>query len=289
MPAVMAQKGRHPKRVEGFTLIELSIVLVVIGLLIGGVLAGQALIRQSQVNSAMMDAQRYISAAGNFQQKYGSLPGDMANATDYWGTMVTSGLSCPPAAGATSPGGTLTCGGDGNGQVNSLTLSPVTTQNDNEALLFWQHLANAQLIQGSYTGIGGSAGTSDHVIGTNCPASRVEGAGFGIAYVGVVNSSSTIGITNDYYYNANSGTNYGHVLVFGSYKSNNLPVSAILTASEAQSFDNKYDDGSPSSGNVLSWVKTTGYAPSCVTGTTTYTYNTGGKGPLCSLILITGF
>jgi prepilin-type N-terminal cleavage/methylation domain-containing protein len=266
----------------GFTLIEMAIVLVVIGLVTAGILVGKSLIRQSQINSAMIDAQRYITAAINFRQKYGALPGNLANATSYWGAMGT----CPPTPGMTSPGGTLTCNGSGNGVVGEAVVGTVETPA--ELFLFWQHLANAQLIQGGYNGIAGSAGYFDHVIGRNCPAGRLPGLGFGLVHVGVIpNPSASIFF--------GLGKNYGHTIYLGAYVANSSPSTPIMTTLEAQSFDSKYDDGAPGTGNVQTWSTTlTGSYCATTNNPSTAVYNTNtananSSGIQCSLILITGF
>jgi prepilin-type N-terminal cleavage/methylation domain-containing protein len=279
MPLITAytEESREYKRARGFTLLELSIVLVVIGLITSGIMVGRTLIRQSQINSAMMDAQRYISAAGTFQQKYGSWPGDMANATDYWGSMTTAGLTCPPASGSVSPGGTLTCGGDGNGQVMVEGLG--TAQNEAEGLFFWQHLVNAQLIQGSYTGISatGAGNPGWCAIGVNCPTGKLSGLEFEVVYEGIANGGG-------YFFN---GT-YNHAMLIGGDNGGGVASGPIITAAEAQSFDNKYDDGFPSTGSVTTW-QNSAYNGNCVTSATPPAYNTSTPGPLCSLIITTGF
>lgn len=70
---------------KGFTLIELSIVLVIIGLLVGGVLAGQTLIAAAQVRKEISKLNSISTAINTFRVKYDALPGDMANATTYFG------------------------------------------------------------------------------------------------------------------------------------------------------------------------------------------------------------
>ena len=66
---------------RAFTLIELSIVLVVVALIIGGVLVGQDLIRAAGVRSQITQIEKYQTAANTFRGKYGALPGDMNAAT----------------------------------------------------------------------------------------------------------------------------------------------------------------------------------------------------------------
>jgi prepilin-type N-terminal cleavage/methylation domain-containing protein len=61
---------------KGFTLVELSIVLVIIGLLIGGILVAQSMIKSAQINAFVRQLQQYDSAVTNFKTKYNNLPGD---------------------------------------------------------------------------------------------------------------------------------------------------------------------------------------------------------------------
>lgn len=68
---------------SGFTLIELSIVLVIIGLIIGGVLVGQNLIRTAQLRGDITAIDKFDAAANTFKLKYGCIPGDCANATSF--------------------------------------------------------------------------------------------------------------------------------------------------------------------------------------------------------------
>jgi prepilin-type N-terminal cleavage/methylation domain-containing protein len=64
---------------QGFTLIELSIVLVIIGLIVGGVLVGQNLIAAAAVRAQISQIEKYQTAANAFRGKYGYLPGDIPN------------------------------------------------------------------------------------------------------------------------------------------------------------------------------------------------------------------
>src|SRR5438552_4058186 len=70
---------------QAFSLVELSIVLVILGLLVGGILSGQSLIRAAELRSVTTEFSRYLAAVQSFKDKYFALPGDMANATAFWG------------------------------------------------------------------------------------------------------------------------------------------------------------------------------------------------------------
>ena len=71
----------HVKRQErGFTLVELAIVLIIIGLLIGGVLKGQELIGNAQITNVVTQVKSMDGAVSTFRETYGAFPGDMGNA-----------------------------------------------------------------------------------------------------------------------------------------------------------------------------------------------------------------
>ena len=119
-------KHRHEKpvtlrsctRLLGFSLVELAIVLVILGLLIGGVLSGQSLIRASELRSVTQQYQSIIAATVSFRDKYFAIPGDMNNASQFWGLQASYG-SCYNAASSSA----LTCNGNGNGKVELSVVS----------------------------------------------------------------------------------------------------------------------------------------------------------------------
>jgi prepilin-type N-terminal cleavage/methylation domain-containing protein len=123
---------------SGFTLIELSIVLVIIGLLVGGVLVGQDLIRAAEVRATVSQIEKFNTAANTFKLKYGYLPGDIPPAT-----AASFGLYqlTPPSTH------TDTKNQFGNGIVD---FSTGTSNSVFEGVVFFRHLSDARLIDGNY-------------------------------------------------------------------------------------------------------------------------------------------
>lgn len=119
---------RHHQR--GFTLVEIAIVLVIIGLLLGGVLKGQELINSAKVKNFAQDFRNIPLFIYGFQDKYRAIPGDDAAVV----THVTG------ATLATTPAGTI-----GNGVINGFWNSSTATD---ESYLFWQHVRLAGLAAG---------------------------------------------------------------------------------------------------------------------------------------------
>ena len=122
---------------QGFTLIEIAIVLVIIGLLLGGVLKGQELINAARVRNIASQLDGVKIAYLGFQDRFRALPGDYPTAL--------ANANIPGAPGGCGVAGAGTCG-DG-------------TINLNENLVVWAQLSKANFITGSYTGlVGGGAG-----------------------------------------------------------------------------------------------------------------------------------
>ena len=112
----------------GFTLIELAIVLVIIGLLLGGVLRGQELINSAKVKNMAADFRNIQVYIYGYQDKYRAIPGDDIKAVGNVGVTSTEA-------------------GDGNGKIDGIWNATTT----NETLKFWLHVRKAGLATGSTT------------------------------------------------------------------------------------------------------------------------------------------
>src|ERR1700728_1140025 len=128
---------------RGFTLIELSIVLVIIGLIVGGILVGQSLISAAGVRATISQIEKYNTAANNFREKYGYLPGDI-NVTE----AAQFGVAARGQYSGEGDGKVIIegIGANGAGQ-NCGVLS------NGEPLLFWSDLSAVNLIEGSFTAV----------------------------------------------------------------------------------------------------------------------------------------
>lgn len=130
--------ARH--RTTAFTLIELSIVLVIIGLLVGGVLVGRDLISAARIRSQISQIEKYQTAVNTFRVKYNYLPGDIPE---------PHASSLGFIARGSSPGQ-----GDGNGIIqgnDGATSSGGGLEAIGETTVFWADLSSAKLIDGNFT------------------------------------------------------------------------------------------------------------------------------------------
>ena len=219
-----------------FSLVELAIVLVILGLLVGGVLSGKALIKAAELRSQINQIQEFSVATKTFKDKYFYWPGDLPE---------------PIASQAGFKArGALAGQGDGNGIIAGWRggAGPVAQYyGTGENLLFWTDLSKAALISGNFTtavaNVHLPSSTDKNTIGNYFPKGKVGGnsvfviggsqggdGGFiknGKSYLALQNISQI----NVDFINA-SGADYG------------------LTVSDAYTIDTKMDDGSPLSGKI---------------------------------------
>lgn len=249
----------------GFSLVELSIVLVLLGLLVGGILGGQALIQSSKLRSIHTEQQRFTAAAISFRDIYGGLPGDLRDAASYWGLADPVPTTCR----VTTTTDTRTCNGNGNGIIGDYLPQ------GNENFAFWKHLANAGLIEGSYAGAGSPAALYLTPTPLNVPAARYGNSALWTAF-----HPSSGYITNAQYFQLDYGNFLALTKEMGA---NNQIGTPFITPAEAWSLDTKVDDGKPGMGKMI------GRYTQCSMGGATNTdfmnaeYNVTNTNEQCSL------
>ena len=172
---------------RGFTLVEIAIVLVIIGLLLGGILKGQEMITQAKIKNLINDFNGLSAAMYSYQDRYRALPGDElnANTTSRWGTNAY--------------------GGDGNGVFNRGGTNAATDVYNNaaevpasttsEANLFWMHLRLAGFVPGATSGIASTQQPNNAVNGI--VGVQTSGMGFTSNIICTSNLPDKVGIAVD--------------------------------------------------------------------------------------------
>jgi prepilin-type N-terminal cleavage/methylation domain-containing protein len=278
---MMAASSKH-----GFTLIELSIVLLIIGLIVGGVLAGQNLIFAAGVRATISQIGNYNTAVNTFRTKYGALPGDLNS-----GTATTFGFKAR---------GSQAGEGDGNGVIEGVWQNAAGSDYGyidcaGETAMFWVDLTtanglNVNLIDGSFstatpTTIPGSdiTTTSTPNIASYLPQAKLGQGNYVYVWSGGYNATLASGDNTNYF-----GISAVSLIAASSYACN-LASTPGLTVAQAYSMDNKIDDGFPQSGNVTAmyvngdgnlqgiyWAGTVGTG--ATSGSPTTCYDNGGNG-----------
>lgn len=226
---------------SAFSLIELSIVLLIIGLLVAGVTGGASLIRSSELRAALSEARGYSVAVNTFYTRYVALPGDYKTAIN--GSLV---------AGATN-------GGDDKIQYYAGDVTTYLSEN----VVAWSQLRKSGIIDKAYAPL---VITSDQVIGTNRPAAKIKNAGWSFDY----RMSPGTAFTTTYVEVVNEGLDAApanqNVLVLSGLTGTTAPTdlatlansatgtagvaTAVLTGSDAEMFDKKADDGVANAGKI---------------------------------------
>lgn len=266
-----------PSRLQsGFSLVELSIVLVILGLLTGGILAGQSLIRAAQLRAVTTEYNRWVAATHTFRDKYFALPGDFRDGTRFWGRHRNTG-DCVANAGAAvaTPG---TCDGDGDGLIDI----PTAAWNPNvsgENFQYWRQLQLAGLIEGDITGYSSPTGMTSGGLDT-APQSKLTSAQWWFlgdsTWYGAGNYPSQVVGKNAYF--------------LARYTSGSM--NGVLDQDEMWNIDRKIDDGIPTSGKILSKIQGWGGSSACVTGNpfpTNGVYQLSVKSLYCNFVAINDF
>jgi len=273
------------KRTRGFTLLEITIVLVVVSLIAAGIIAARSIIRTSQIQAIMGEYQAYASAVKNFKSKYRALPGDFAGATAVWGEVSAS---CKVGAAT----GTKTCNGDGDGHIEADSTP------NYEHIAAWRHLGLSGFINQNFSGNTFSSTTCNIDIrgGDNVPSSKLKASSWNIlsSNAGTI---YTTGAAGDQYIPMNACKADPTILALwigGSLQDDDGQSAGcarsqipVFTAYEAYEIDTKYDDKRAMSGKIRSQYNNTAiYTPCEDTTSTSGGYRTSASGLNCSLVFL---
>lgn len=221
--------NRRMSKKSGFTLIELSIVLIIIGLLVAGVTGGASLIRSAQLRSVMSEARGYNVAVNAFVVQYDELPGD-----------YTTSLNGSD-------------GGNQNGQVNYVDIVTSGSLAKFEGLIAWHQLINSNTIDDTLSltspaaiaiSFSAAGNASALAVNTNIPDSKLDGVGWIFDY------STTGGVANNEARNVVIATSNIAAKAFTMTAVTHVTPVGAITATDSLSIDAKLDDGKFNDGRV---------------------------------------
>lgn len=259
---------------RGFSLVELAIVILIIGVILAGISGGANLLKSANLNSVVTERNSFVSAITAFQGRYGYLPGDLPNAIN-----VVSNASLGS--------------GDGNGRISWVVTTGTNSvaASSFEPLVAWQQLGLGGFVGGSYTGqLDGGNLTLN-----NSPVSKYQNGLWIMA-----NSNTTAMAGNIMNPNAVVVPPYtmpvlSNYLFLGGAITGSLPGAPLFTGSDAYSIDAKIDDGRGNTGLVLGRSNCTGITgfngtsfactttPLCIASTGAYDISTNNAN--CELAL----
>ena len=210
----MEKSIQNIRKEEGFTLVELAVVMIIIGILIGGILKGQELIANARVTSTASELESIGAAVDTFTDIYSAIPGDMNNAQ----ARLPNCLAQP-------------CGnGNGDGDLEVALSGAHTATSENT--YFYNHLLRADLI-GGFDGQAATAVT----FGNELPVAPIGGGyKMGDSRVG----QGTFNPVRDGLYITVEGNT-------GAYNAATAPLVAL----QAARMDRRLDDGNPNAGSFL--------------------------------------
>jgi len=258
---------------RGFTLVELAIVIVVIGLVAGAILVARSMLDTVRVQSTIRQTAQFDVAITDFKTKYQYMPGDAPS------------FQFQDGSGP----------GNGNGMIedaNAAATPGIGRAWSGEVANFWAQLNQSGLkSEAPYSASIPPGGrlSVDGMANPNMPSVKMGVEGTGIFFTNDNGALSNYNISNVYIIGKVSD-NDGSDLSFPNTipPAPLAPVGAMfikdaLTASDLAALDTKLDDGKPQSGNIIAFSEALpGASASCLTGATPAAYNISHGGAACS-------
>ncbi len=240
----MVKSHKRSSTVEaGFTLIEIAIVVVIIGLLLGGILKGQEMIRNARSHNVADQGNAVKAALLGYQDRFRALPGDDADAADNLIGLGTDMGKCTSAATNLPPGVTVEELKEGNGDGNSrIGGEPDGVDNPQnycgrpyEIALVWRHLAAAGFLSGNFDGDSNAVAEDQF----NCQV--------GTCMINAFNGGLILHYDHEQYSNASADEADAAPDTDG--KSNQLTTGRFIPVEIISELDRKVDDGDPATGS----------------------------------------
>jgi prepilin-type N-terminal cleavage/methylation domain-containing protein len=230
-------------RAAGFTLVEISIVLVIIGLLVGAIVVGHEMLLSARIRQQIKQVETFDTSVNAFKMKYNCLPGDCNKASQLGLGCIGPGCGWPLSSSPNGDGdGEVCTGGNTGACIPAFGAFQVNGENIN----FWYQLYQAGYIPpAECVSNSGAAECSGSPIGVYTPRAKLDYSSGG--------SYGGIGIYNLVYANQQAGTInvlWDNAYYFGSGFSD--ASNPILRAPDVMTIDQKIDDGFPGSGKVQS-------------------------------------
>ena len=245
---------------QGFTLVELAIVMIIIGLLIGGVLKGQELINNAQITSAVTQLRNVDIAISGFRDAYNAFPGDIQSADQRLPGCDTANTACNRS-------------GDGNGQLDVAPGFEYDESNENFGV--WAHLAASNFLQG----VDAVSANTTLIRGDTAPATEIgDNSLLAIGYLDsltTLDSAGSVAAIASHYMLITNAAN-GDV---------DSTTGLSMTPNAAQRVDTKLDDGAPNGGTVRA-VAGSINSDTCMTANgNTGIYNEAAQANVCAIYI----
>jgi len=215
---------------HGFTLVELSIVLVIVGLIAGGVLVGRDLIKAAEIRGTISQLESYNTATMIFKDKYKNLPGDITSAQASQYNFAPTSRTDYVAAPLAVPNPII----HGDGLIESCTVTNTMWWSylAYEVAVFWRDLYSAGLISERFTLGADTMFQPTAILGDYVPRAKISKDAYWILF----------------------GVDQGNYFLLASlhilYNGGSLYTNPALSVSDAYAIDAKLDDGEAITGKV---------------------------------------
>jgi prepilin-type N-terminal cleavage/methylation domain-containing protein len=231
LSAMRGSASDKRRRQQGFTLIELSIVLTIIGLIVGGILKGQELINNARIKSQVAQIDNIKSAIYTFQDRYSYLPGD-------YPTPMNLGWAANNLGDGNGFIGTVQSTKNGQTTGTAAAITDSASVDGSEAVAAWAELAAANLLGGFAVAPGVAAVTATDLTiaaGGTLPAKFAGGDFLWMASFSVTPPGAKAAQVN---------------LMVRLQSGTGVPGVAVKRP-DMISLDTKYDDGLPQTGSII--------------------------------------